>query len=111
MASENGNGEKEIPLGNGGRDRRGRFTVGNTGGPGNPHGARIERIRAMLFDAATDDEIRKICRVIVERAAAGELKFVREYLNRTIGKPMSGDQEERFRRIEAILDQEQEDDD
>ncbi len=74
------------------RDSRGRFAKGNPGGPGNPHGRRIERLRAILIDSISDDDFRLIVARLAQRAKAfGELPWIREVLNRTIGKARSSE--------------------
>ncbi len=50
----------ELPIPNGTqteRDNRGRFAVGNSGGPGNPNAAAVGRLRARLFRAIRGDDI------------------------------------------------------
>ena len=42
------------PFVDGGRDRSGRFAPGNRGGPGNPLGGKIAKLRAALVEAVTD---------------------------------------------------------
>ena len=64
--SENGvqrvstNGRDLAPSTNGhnGRGLAGRFAKGNPGGPGNPHGARVAALRAVLLDTVTDADLR-----------------------------------------------------
>lgn len=70
-----------------GRDNRGRFTEGNAGGPGNPHGGQVARLRAAFFAAVTEDDLREIVADLVERAKGGDARAAREVLDRTVGKP------------------------
>ena len=76
-----------------GRDDRGRFVLGNEGGPGNPHVANIAKLRAAIFDAVDRTDIVDIFRCMVDIAKNTEEKsservqaarFVAEY---AIGKP------------------------
>jgi hypothetical protein len=69
------------------RDGRGRFLRGNPGGPGNPHAAAVNAWRSALFNALTDDDVRKVIRVLIAKAEAGEPWAVRELLDRCMGKP------------------------
>ena len=70
-----------------GRDDRGRFTDGNSGGPGNPHGGTVARMRAALLEGVTEDDLREIVAVLVEKAKAGDARAIRELLDRVLGRP------------------------
>jgi hypothetical protein len=74
-------------LGTNGKDNRGRFSVGNKLGRGNPLAGRAAGIRAELLKMSTRDEIQEICRKLIEGAKAGDLAFIREWFDRTSGKP------------------------
>lgn len=74
------------PNGTNDRDQHGRFAVGNAGGPGNPHGRQVAKLRAALLAAVTDDDIRAIIRKLIERAIAGDVAAGREVLDRVMGK-------------------------
>ena len=78
-----------VPSTNGsnGRGAGGRFAVGNAGGPGNPHGRRVAQLRAALLDAVTDDDLQAIVAKLVEMAKGGDLRAMKEVLDRTLGKP------------------------
>ncbi len=68
-----------------GRDAGGRFTMGNPGGPGNPHQQRLAQWRLQLAAAVTDDDLRKIIETLVTAAKACEAWAVREILSRCLG--------------------------
>ena len=74
--------------GNGKRDHRGRFAKGNPGGPGNPYGQQVARLRAVILEAVTDDDLRKIVAALVKRAKGGDVVAARELLNRLVGIPV-----------------------
>lgn len=86
-----------------GRDARGRFAVGNAGGPGNPHAARVGQLRAALLDAVTPADVRAIVSALVEQAKAGDVRAIREVLDRTLGKPVEADFVERLDALEHLL--------
>jgi len=73
--------------GNGARDARGRFAVGNPGGPGNPYAKQVGRIRSLILEAVTEDDLRAIVAGLVERAKAGDMAAARELLDRLVGRP------------------------
>ena len=74
------------PNGSNGRTAGGQFAVGNAGGPGNPHGRRVETLRSALLDAVTDDDLQAIVSKLVEMAKGGDLRAMKEVLDRTLGK-------------------------
>jgi len=74
---------------NGGRDRSGRFTNGNKGGPGNPLAARSAKIRAALMKAVTVKDIVEIARKLVEKAKGGDLAASKILFDRVLG-PTAG---------------------
>jgi hypothetical protein len=90
-----------------GRGSNGRFQPGNKIGKGNPLNARAQQIRAAILDGATDEDIAAIVKVIIDGAKAGDLQFIREWLDRTIGKPVSGDVEARLTALEQLLQERQ----
>lgn len=93
------------PLGNGsnGRDNKGRFAVGNIGGPGNPHVKRTSVLRNALLNAVSTEDVEKIIQAIVKAAKAGNLVAAREVLDRTIGKPSQTDILARLESLEQAL--------
>ena len=72
---------------NGARDGRGRFAKGNPGGPGNPFARRVARIKSLIVDAVSDDDLRAVVAMLVERAKGGDVAAAREILNRLVGRP------------------------
>jgi len=84
------------------RDSRGRFTPGNAGGPGNPLGGKVARLRAALIEAVSEDDIRAIAHRLIEQAKEGNLAAAKELLNRTLGKPTEHDLIERLDALEDV---------
>lgn len=98
---------RQAPSPNGGlssadRDSRGRFTPGNAGGPGNPLGGKVARLRAALIEAVSEDDIRAIAHGLIEQAKDGDIAAAKELLNRTLGKPTEHDLIERLEALEGI---------
>lgn len=89
-----------------GRDGRGRFAKGNSGGPGNPHARRVQPLRGALLQAVSADDVRAIVLKLVERAKAGDLDATRELLDRVLGKsaPRDLELEARLEAAEAALE-------
>ena len=61
---------------NGNRDSNGRFAKGNPGGPGNPHARKVARLRSLILESVTEDDLRAIVAVLVKRAREGDLPAI-----------------------------------
>lgn len=86
------------------RDENGRFVKGNSGGPGNPFAARIGRLRSVLIDAVTEEDMRETIRAVVEAARGGDLAAAKLLFDRVLGPPVEADLIERIEKIEEALD-------
>ena len=62
--------------GNNGRDKQGRFIVGNSGGPGNPHAKQVALLRGALLSAVTPEDLHDVIRVLIEKALSGNVWVV-----------------------------------
>lgn len=69
-----------------GRTSRGRFAVGNPGGPGNPYARRVAALREALLASVTEADIRAVAQALVARAKQGDVPAVRELLDRLVGR-------------------------
>ncbi len=87
-----------------GRNGNGQFARGNRLGRGNPLAGRAAKIRARLLDLSSDEDIDDICRALVDGAKNGDLAFIKEWFDRTAGKPSDILTEERISQLEAILE-------
>jgi hypothetical protein len=83
----NGHGAPS-PNGGNGQDARGRFTKGNKGGPGNPFNRRVARLRTLLLEIVTEEDLRGVLRKLVERAREGDVASARLLLTYLIGRPV-----------------------
>lgn len=86
------------------RDKNGRFTPGNPGGPGNPHAGQVAKLRAAILDAVGTDDVVAIIAQLVRKAREGDLAAAREVLDRSIGKSGPSDLLERIEALEAIAE-------
>jgi hypothetical protein len=75
---------------NSGRDARGRFTPGNTGGPGNPFARKVAELRKTLVNFVTEDDMKHIAFVLKERAMGGDLAAIKLLFEYILGKPTEG---------------------
>lgn len=71
------------------RDAQGRYMAGNPGGPGNPYARRVARLRSLLLETVTEEDLRQIIEALVRQAKAGDMAAVRELLTRCLGTPDS----------------------
>src|SRR5438105_853177 len=71
-----------------GRDRKGRFGKGNQGGPGNPFARQTARLRQLLLESVSEDDLRAIIATVKEKALEGDLGAVKLLLSYTVGKPL-----------------------
>jgi hypothetical protein len=86
-----------------GKTPNGRFAKGNKLGVGNPMAGRAAKIRAELFRASRSSDVKEICRKLIDGARAGDLAFIKEWFDRTIGKSCDTLTEERIERLETLL--------
>lgn len=82
-----GRDDADAEAGDGGRDSRGRFTRGNAGGPGNPHGRRTAQLRAALLGAIRPADLAAIGQSLLSAALAGDVAAAKLLLAYTIGQP------------------------
>jgi hypothetical protein len=66
------------------------FARGNKGGPGNPYTREVNLLRAKLYACVSEQDFGEVIAALVEGAKAGKLAFIRELLDRLIGKPIQG---------------------
>ena len=91
------------PAGPNGRDTKGRFTPGNSIGRGNPYAKRVQRLRAALLEAVTEQDIQDIVATLVSAAKNGDTVAAREVLDRTIGKSVQTDMLQRVEQLEKLI--------
>lgn len=95
----------QAPSPNGFRDQHGRFTRGNAGGPGNPLGGQVAKLRSALLKAVKPADMREIVGVLVELAKAGNIQAIKELFDRTVGRPIEPDLLERIEHLERRLEE------
>ena len=80
---------KPLPKGaKGDRNSQGQFEKGHGApGPGNPYARHVARIRSLILEAVSDDDLKDIVQALVEKAKGGDVIAVRELLNRLVGRP------------------------
>ncbi len=69
-----------------GRLNNGRFGIGNGGGPGNPFASQVGKLRSVLLETVTPDDLKAVVVKLVELAKGGDLAAMKLLLDRTCGK-------------------------
>lgn len=88
MGDPNGNGHDRDPVT--GRLLPGhRASVGNRGGGANPTARRMNELRKVLMEAATEDDVRTLYRSLLDSAKGGDTAAARCLLEYLVGKPVS----------------------
>lgn len=75
------------PNGGNGRDERGRFAPGWKGGPGNPFGSQVAKLRSALLEAISEKDVRRIVRKLVAKAGKGDVIAAKLVLCYAVGTP------------------------
>lgn len=86
------------------QDVKGRFAPGNRLGRGNPLAGRVARIRAELLKAVTKDDSKVIAKKLIEGARSGDLAFIKEFYDRTIGRTCDTGTDQRIDELAAKLE-------
>jgi hypothetical protein len=73
--------------GDNGRDASGRFTRGNPGGPGNPFGRLMARLRNAFCRGLTEEDVEAIAATLIAKARDGNVAAAKVVLSYGIGKP------------------------
>lgn len=81
----------------------GKFAKGNTLSKGNPYAKHVAEIRRELFEAREPGDIAVACRKMLEQAMKGDRASLAEYLDRTVGKTVAMDYEDRIAKLEDII--------
>jgi len=71
------------------RDAGGRFVAGNRAATGNPFARRVARLRSVLLDAVSDDDLQAVARKLVRQAKRGDVAAAKLLLTYLIGRPVA----------------------
>jgi len=73
-----------------GRDHRGRFTKGNTGGPGNPFARKTSLLRSVAIQCLSTADMQVIIERLIYFAREGHIPAIKLLFQYTLGKPIEG---------------------
>ena len=80
--------DASIPSANGSdRGGNGRFAKGNPGGPGNPLGGKVEKLRAAALRALTPEKMTQIVAAQIRKALRGDTEAAKFCRDTCMGKP------------------------
>ncbi len=74
------------PTATNGRCQLGRFAVGNSFSKGNPHGSKVQKLRAAMLEVVTEEDVKTIVLTLIGLAEGGDLKAAKMILD-LIGRP------------------------
>src|SRR5262245_26304736 len=89
------------PNGSNGRGIGGRFSRGNSGGPGNPYAKRVAELRSALLDTVTPDDMKEVISALLRQAKSGDVAAIKELMQRLLGPPVEADLIARIESLEA----------
>src|SRR6266498_3475597 len=78
------------------RDGKGRFTIGNKGGPGNPFAREVAGLRQALLKRINAEAIDRIAVKLISLAEDGNLQAIRMVFDYAIGKPKPAPEPDRM---------------
>jgi hypothetical protein len=81
----------------------GRFAKGNSGGPGNPFNATVQKLRAAMVQAVSPEDIGEVIGQVLTQAKDGNLAAIKLLLSYTIGQPHQTIQPDRAELDEAEI--------
>ena len=85
------------------RDERGRFTTGNSGGPGNPYARRVAQLRSALIACVTDDDLQQVASAMIAAAKGGDVAAARLLFDRVLGPAVPVDVIEKIEALEQAV--------
>ena len=71
----------------GGRRKDGTFAAGNQAAKGNPFARQVARLRSVLLESVTENDLRAIVQAVLDKARGGDLAAAKMVFDYTTGKP------------------------
>lgn len=90
------------------RSGDGRFLPGNSGGPGNPYAAQVGKLRGVLLESVTEEDMRAVVEALVGAAKQGDVAAAKVLFERVLGRPLEADILERIETLEQAASERQE---
>jgi hypothetical protein len=86
-----------------GKDRRGRFAVGNKLGRGNPLAQQVQALRVALVGSVAAGDVEAVVKQLLREAKAGDVAATKVLLDRLLGPPVQADLIERIENLESAI--------
>ena len=84
VAKDGVNAKEQVKYG---RDTKGRFVPGNSGGPGNPFYRRMAAMRKVIAEAVDEDDLKRITAAMKKKAEEGDTAAAKLIFQYAAGKP------------------------
>src|SRR5207244_1600626 len=79
-----------------GRQPNGRFAKGNSGGPGNPFARQVAKLRKVIINRLTEQDLLAITEALLAKAKEGSVGAAKLLLAYAVGKPPSAPDPDRL---------------
>src|SRR5204862_6929732 len=79
-----------------GREPNGRWAKGNPGGPGNPFARQVAKLRKVIINRLTEDDLLAITEALLAKAKEGSVGAAKLLLSYALGKPASAPDPDRL---------------
>src|SRR5438105_3810188 len=79
-----------------GREANGQFAKGNPGGPGNPFARQVAKLRKVILNRLTEEDLLAITEALLAKAREGSVSAAKLLLAYAIGKPASSPDPDRL---------------
>src|SRR5437868_14634321 len=79
-----------------GRETNGRFAKGNSGGPGNPFARQVTKLRKVILNRLTEEDLLAITEALLAKAKEGSVGAAKLLLAYALGKPASAPDPDRL---------------
>src|SRR5438105_9372377 len=79
-----------------GHDAKGRWAKGNKGGPGNPFARQVAKLRQVILNRLTEEDLLAITEALLAKAKEGSVGAAKLLLAYGIGKPASAPDPDRL---------------
>ncbi len=83
-----------------GRSKNGRFAPGHKLAKGNPHAAKVQKLRSSLLKSVSVADLKDVVKKLVDAAKAGDVSAVKLLFDRLLGPALALDIEERLKALE-----------
>ena len=86
-----------------GRSKNGTFAPGHKFAKGNPHAAKVQKLRGGLLTAVSAADLKRVVKRLIEAATGGDVSAAKLLFDRLLGPPVPLDILERMTALEEQL--------